>query len=309
MKKKIGIIGASGYAGFELIKILSKHEHVELVMLNSQTYKGKPVKSLYPEFQSKLKFTGYSIEEINKLNLDLIFLALPTGASFGILDKLDLSETKIIDLSYDHRFDTDWVYGLPEINKEKLKKAQLVANPGCYATAAILSAYPVKELIEHAVFDSKSGYSGAGKNPCYRNDLKNLKDDILVYSIVEHKHEKEIEDKLDVQAGFTPQVMPFFRGILVTAHIFLKENINENEILKKYSDFFNSSEFVKITKEIPEIKQVRNTNNCILGGFKTDKNKRLVVISVIDNLLKGAAGQAVQNMNLMFNFNETEGLL
>ncbi|MBD3203541.1 N-acetyl-gamma-glutamyl-phosphate reductase, partial [Candidatus Woesearchaeota archaeon] len=271
-----------------------------------KNHSGKPVKDLYPESESDLKFTGYSFNEINKMDLDCLFLALPDRVSSNVFKKLKAK--KVIDLSSAHRSSKGWTYGLTEINSKNIKHSRLLANPGCYATAAILSAYPVKDVIDYAVFSGISGYSGAGKKPCLRNDPENLKKDILAYSLKDHKHQEEIGNIIGKRIGFTPHVAEFFRGIIITSHIILNKNISEKQILNIFKKFYSGSDFIEITESIPELKSVRNTNKCIIGGFKIDKHNRLVIVSVIDNLLKGAAGQAVQNMNLMLGFPQRKGV-
>ncbi len=318
---KIGIVGAAGYTGYELIKTLKKHKKVELAILNSRSHAGKTVKSLYPDFfDGKLKFTNSPVDKIN--SLDAVFLAVPNGVAMNLVPEL---KCKIIDLSADYRFantkiyekvyktehtdkKTKAVYGLPELFKKKIKKARIVANPGCYATASIISALPIQEFAKNIIFDCKSGYSGAGIEKTYVNDPKNYSDNIIPYNITKHRHKYEIEQFIKAKISFTPHVIPVFRGLMCTMHAILKNTTDNEKIKKIYYDYYKKENFVKIIDSIPEIRDVQNTNYCKLGGFEIDENNQLVVISVIDNLLKGASGQAVQNMNLMLGFKETEGL-
>src|SRR3989338_5126978 len=321
-EKKVGIIGASGYTGYELIKILKKHPNVELTVLNSKTYAGQTVKSLYPDFfDSSLKFTNVPLEEINKL--DLVFLAVPHKTAMEIVPKL---KCKVVDLSADYRFKkkelyekvygikhtdnkTKAVYGLPELFKEKIKKAKLIANPGCYATVCALSAFPIQKLAKYIVFDCKSGWSGAGKESDYAKDSDILKENMVAYKLVNHRHKYEVEQFIKTKLSFTPHVIDAFQGMMATAHILLKKTASREKIIKMYEDFYKGQPFVKIVKgKIPEIKDVAKTNYCHIGGFDIDENNQLVVVSVIDNLVKGASGQAVQNMNLMLRFDEKKGL-
>ena len=322
MKIKAGIIGASGYAGYELIKILTKHSKVDLKVLNSRTYAGKTVKSIYPDFLDKeLKFTNAPIEEIS--NLDVVFLTVPNGTAMEIVPKL---KCKVIDLSADYRFENtgvyekvykiehkdknrNAVYGLPELFRAEIKKTNVVGNPGCYATASILAALPIQEHADNIIFDCKSGYSGAGAKPTYVNDQKNYSDNIIAYKITNHRHKYEIEQFLKNKISFTLHVIPVFRGLMCTMHAILNKNISKEEIKNIYEDYYKNEPFVKIVDKIPELHDVQNNNYCCLGGFEIDDNNQLVVVSVLDNLLKGASGQAVQNMNIMFGFDESEGLL
>ena len=323
MKVKAGIMGASGYTGYELIKILSGHRFIDLVFLNSKSHSGQTVKSLYKNFRDdKLRFTNLSLDEINKNNVDVIFTALSSKDSIEIVPKI---KSKVIDLSADFRFsdkgiyervygvknDTNIkaVYGLPELFRSKIKKAKVIANPGCYATASILAALPIQKLASCIIFDCKSGYSGAGAKPTYVNQPENYSDNIIPYNIIKHRHKYEIEQFIKTRLSFIPHVIPVFRGLMCTMHVLLKKKIGADKTKKIYKNFYKNEPFVKIMEKLPELRDVQNTNYCCLGGFEIDENNQLVVISVIDNLLKGASGQAVQNMNMMFGFKETEGLL
>lgn len=323
MKIKVGIIGASGYTGYELIKILSKHKHVELSFLNSKSHEGQTVKSVYRDFWAdKLKFTNITLDEINKSDIDVVFTALPSKESLEVVPKL---KTKVIDLSADFRFsdkkiyekvygiknnsEIKAVYGLPELFRVKIKKAKVIANPGCYAIASIIAALPIQKLARNIIFDCKSGYSGAGAKPTYVNKLENYSDNIIPYNIVKHRHKYEIEQFIKTKLSFTPHVIPVFRGLMCTMHVLLKKKINSEKIKMMYKSFYKNEPFVKVINKLPELHDVQNTNYCCLGGFEIDENNQLVVVSVIDNLLKGASGQAVQNMNIMFGIDEREGLL
>lgn len=322
-KINVGIIGASGYTGYELIKILTKMPEVELKVLNSESFANKKVKDLYKGFDGELKFTNYKLEEINKMHLDVIFLAMPNGEAMKVVPKLNC---RVIDLSADYRFSnvkkfegiykmkhTDpkrkAVYGLPEIFFALIKNAELIANPGCYSTAGILAVYPIQKYAKYIILDCKSGYSGAGKKPSYVNEPKNYMDNIIPYNIANHRHKFEIEQFIKAKLSFTPHVIPTFQGLMCTAHILLNKNLTSEKAKKIYIDFYKDKPLVKILDKIPDLHDVQKTNLCCLGGFEIDNNNQLVVISVIDNLLKGASGQAVQNMNIMFGLDEKTGLI
>jgi len=323
MKIKAGIIGASGYAGYELIKILKKHPKVDLKALNSRTYTGKTVKSMYPDFNdAKLKFTDVGLDELG--SLDVVFLTVPNGVAMRIAQKL---KCKVIDLSADYRYKdvptyekvygikhTDkkakYAYGLPELFKAEIKKAKVIGNPGCYATASILAALPMQKYCKYIVFDCKSGYSGAGVKSTYNNDPKNYTDNIIAYKLSAHRHKSEIEQFIKTKLSFTPHVIPTFRGIMCTMHAILDKKIGNNKIKNIYKNYYKKEPFIKVMEDkIPELHDVQNTNYCCIGGFEVDNNSQLVVVSTIDNLIKGASGQAVQNMNIMFGFDEKEGLI
>lgn len=321
--KTVGIIGASGYTGYELIKLIKKHPKLELLVLNSQSYGGKNVKELYPDFDSDDSFTNYSIDEINKMELDCLFLCVPHTKAFSIVPKLKCK--KIVDLSADYRFKkvekyeevykvkhvggSKGVYGLPELFKSKISKAKLVANPGCYATVMLLVGLPIHKLAKNMIFDCKSGYSGAGKSSAFAKDHNTIKDNIVAYKLSDHRHIPEVEQFLKSKLSFTPHVIDAFQGMMCTAHIILKKSVKKEEIIKLFENYYEKEPFVKIIKDkIPEIKDVAGTNYCHIGGFDIDSNNQLVIVAVIDNLLKGASGQAIQNMNLMYGFDEKEGL-
>ncbi len=329
--KNVGIIGASGYAGFELIKILEKHGGVKVKVKNAHSHAGMKISALYPEYPEKNgTFSNFSIEEINKMNLSLVFLSLHAGMASEIVPKIN-SKTKIIDLSGDYRFsDLDVfekiygvkhsdkkiaktaVYGLPELFREKIKKAGLVANPGCYATSMILSAYPLikKKLAKHIIFDCVSGYSGAGREKTSNAEYQKMIDENFVaYNISQHCHLFEVRQFLGKNVSFTPHVFGAFRGIMCSMHAILNRKISQEKILELYLKFYENEKFVKVGKGIPDLHSTQKTNYFSIGGFEIDSSNQLITIATEDNLVKGAAGQAVQNMNLMLGFDETKGLL
>lgn len=320
MTIKVGIIGASGFTGGELIRILEKHPEVELTdILSSRSYEGQSIQSLFPELETEAVFTNYSIEEIIQKKPDIIFLALPAGVAMKMAPVLLAGGIKVIDLSGDYRFthyqdfesaygiehldrNHEAVFGLCEINREQIQKAQLIANPGCYVTAALLALYPLRLYIDQVIIDGKSGWSGAGREA----DPEKFKDTFTPYKLTGHRHEAEIKTQLGVpQTYFSPGVLPFYRGIVDTIHIFLKEDI---DVQAKLQSVYKDSSFIKIFDEIPDLRNVQNTNECHIGGV-TQKDGRVVIVSMIDNLLKGASGQAVQNMNIIFQAEETMGLV
>ena len=323
MKIKAGIIGASGYTGYELIKLLKNHPKADLRILNSRSHAGTLVKNAYSEFNdSKMKFTDAPINEIN--NLDVVFLAVPNGTAMKLVPKI---KCKVVDLSADYRYlnksvyeqiyrikhtdkKTKYVYGFPELFRDKIKKIDVIGNPGCYATASILAALPIQKYAKHIIFDCKSGYSGAGVKPAYNNEPKNYTDNIIAYKLSNHRHKSEIEQFIKAKVSFTPHVIPTFRGLMCTMHAILSKKISQEEIQNIYSNYYKNEPFIKIMEDkIPELHDVQNTNYCCLGGFEIDDNRQLVVVSTIDNLLKGASGQAIQNMNIMFGFDEKDGLV
>ncbi len=325
-----GIIGGSGYTGGELLRLLKNHEKVNITAVTSRQYAGVSVSRVHPHLRGmEIKFDDISIENIDA---DLVFTATPHGASMNIVPKLIERGIKVIDLSGDYRFDDineyeKWynlkhtaplesVYGLPEVYKEEIKKANLVANPGCFPTGSILASIPlVKEnLADTLIVDSKTGVSGAGIKPTEATHYPNLGDNVVPYAVTSHRHMPEIQQEVqkfgDVKVSFTPHLVPVIRGILTTVHTFVKEDVSSDYIKEIYDVFYEKEPFVRVLDldEIPRLSAVRGSNYCDIGCFQIDRNGRLVIISAIDNLVKGASGQAIQNMNIMFGFDEKESL-
>lgn len=327
---EVSIVGASGYTGGELLRFLDKHPEVEIKHVTSRQYKGKAISKVHPNLiDSKLSFEDI---EANNLDSDIVFTATPHGASMKIVPEILESGSKVIDLSGDYRFNDiatyeKWydlehtgpkkaVFGLPEIHREEIKKADLVANPGCFPTGAILSALPLSKnkLINRVIFDSKTGISGAGIKPTVSTHYPKSGDNVIPYNVANHRHMPEIEQELrlfsDVKVSFTPHLVPVIRGILTTSHSFIDSDITSEEIEELYIKQYKDEPFVRVLRgnEIPTLAAVRGSNFAFIGSFEIDFNGRLVVISAIDNLVKGASGQAIQNMNIMCGFKETEAI-
>ncbi len=333
---KVGIIGASGYTGAELVRLLSNHPKVEILLLTAEKQKGKSIEEVFPGFK------GLKLPKLEPLDLplisqraDLYFLALPHKTSMEVAKALIQNEKRVIDLSADFRLkDVElyqrWygvhscpellkeaVYGLPELYRDKIKNAQLVANPGCYPTSVLLGLLPLaeKRLIEGRIIaDSKSGVSGAGRS--VREDLMftEVAESFRAYQVLEHRHLPEMEQELEnllgekPQLDFVPHLLPINRGILSTIYVNLKVSMTEKELYELYLERFSKEPFVRVLEPgcFPSTSQVRGSNFCDIG--LRVKNKRAVVITAIDNLTKGASGQAVQNMNIMMGWPETTAL-
>lgn len=336
---KAGIIGATGYAGSELVRILTSHPQVELVSLTSQSYAGKSYSEVYESYRH---IPSYICEEEDMEKMaeicDVIFMALPHGvASKKVTDEI-LSKCKIIDLGADFRLQDietyeSWytthyakdilpeaVYGLCEINRDKIAGRRIVANPGCYTTCSILSMYPlVKEGmvdLSSIIIDAKSGATGAGRSLSLGNHYCELNESVKAYKVAAHRHTPEIEEQLSYAAGenivinFTPHLIPMDRGILATCYAKLNGDYTYEDIRAAYEKHYGSEHFIRLTKEgtFPETKWVKGSNFVDIG-FAVDKRTcRVIVIGALDNLFKGAAGQAVQNMNILFGLDETEGI-
>lgn len=338
---KAGIIGSTGYAGQELIRLLTGHREVEIRCLGSKSYINKNFSDVYQNY-FKIINDRCLDDNMNDLadEVDVIFTATPQGFCSSLLNDEILSKTKVIDLSADFRFKDisiyeEWydlkhnnpklleasVYGLSEINRSLIKNARLVANPGCYPTSTILSIYPLlKEgLIEKnsIIVDAKSGTSGAGRSVKTDNLFCEINENIKAYGIASHRHTPEIEEQLglvtrsEVKINFTPHLVPMNRGILTTSYASLKNNSTHEEIKLVYDKYYKDEKFIRVLNKdvFPQTRWVRGSNYLDIN-FKIDaRTNRIIVIGAIDNLIKGAAGQAVQNMNIMFGLDEATGLM
>jgi N-acetyl-gamma-glutamyl-phosphate reductase len=338
---KVGIVGATGYTGSELIKILLKHPEVEIASLRAKIDKPRNIEEIFPDLKDRISLECRNLERVEEVaaKVDLVFLALPHKVSMAFAPQFLQMGKKVIDLSADFRFENERVYekwynvqhtakellkkaayGLPELYRAKIKEAALIANPGCYPTGAILGMAPLvkKKLVasENIIVDSKSGVSGAGRNPSLDFHYPECNENVKAYKISSHRHLPEIEQEISKLAGgtikisFTPHLIPLNRGILSTIYLSLLKDSTDKEILGIYKEFYEGEPFVRILEEgiYPATKDVQGTNYCDIG-FKVDsRTKRITIVSAIDNLVKGASGQAVQNMNIIYGFEEKRGL-
>lgn len=337
---KVGIIGSTGYAGNELVRILSGHKEVEIKWFGSRSYIDK---KYYEVYQNMFQIVDAVCMDDNMEALanevDVIFTATPQGLCASLVNEEILSKVKMIDLSADFRikdvstyekwygiehkspeFIEEAVYGLCEVNREDVKNARLVANPGCYTTCSILTIYPLAKegLIDmnSIIIDAKSGTSGAGRGAKVDNLYCEVNENIKAYGVATHRHTPEIEEQLGYASGenvllnFTPHLVPMNRGILVTAYAALKAGVTYEEVRTAYDKYYKKEKFVRVLEKdvCPQTKWVEGSNYVDVN-FKIDpRTNRIIMMGAIDNLVKGAAGQAVQNMNLMFGFKESEGL-
>ena len=337
---KAGIIGATGYAGGELVRILTGHKDAEIKWYGSRSYIDRKYAEVY---QNMFQIVDAVCMDDNMKELasqvDVIFTATPQGLCASLVNEEILSKTKIIDLSADFRlkdvkvyeewykiqhkapqFIEEAVYGLCEINREDVRKARLVANPGCYTTCSILTAYPLAKegLIDMStlIIDAKSGTSGAGRGAKLPDLFCEVNENIKAYGVATHRHTPEIEEQLGYAAGekvvlnFTPHLVPMNRGILATEYAKLTKDVSWEDVKAVYDKYYASEKFVRVLDQdvCPETKWVEGSNYVDIG-FKIDpRTNRIIMMGAIDNLVKGAAGQAVQNMNLMFGLEESEGL-
>jgi N-acetyl-gamma-glutamyl-phosphate reductase, common form len=338
---KVGIIGATGYAGGELVRLLYGHKEVEIVWYGSKSYVGIPYATVFQNMFQIVdeKCMDDNMEELAE-QVDVIFTATPQGYCASLLKEEILSKVKIIDLSADFRikdvsvyekwyniqhssraFIEEAVYGLCEMNREKIKKARLIANPGCYPTCSILSIYPLLQagLIKEdtIIIDAKSGTSGAGRGAKVDTLYCEVNENIKAYGVSTHRHTPEIEEQLGYGAGkeitlsFTPHLVPMNRGILITAYASLKDGVTEERVREVYRERYEQERFVRVLEgdTCPQTKWVEGSNFVDIN-FKIDhRTKRIIVMGAMDNIVKGAAGQAIQNMNLLFGLEEHMGLL
>jgi len=337
-RKKVAILGASGYTGSELIRFLSPHPNVEITHLTAEKHAGKLISDVFPHLTGllNLELQPLSTKSIPN-NIDVVFAALPHGTSAEVIKELYARDIKIIDLGADFRISNKnykkWygphpcpelikkaVYGITELNRDKVKKAKLVANPGCYPTSAILGLAPMlKNKIADAssiIVDSKSGVTGAGRSPSLDYHFSEVNEGVKAYKVGEHRHMPEIEEALSnysglkVNVSFTPHLIPMDRGILSTIYVKLKKKITTGKLIELYEKHYENERFVRISgeKAYPSTNQVRGSNYCDIGMRVNTENNTAVIVSVIDNLVKGASGQAVQNMNVMLGFDEALGI-
>ncbi len=338
---RIGIIGVTGYTGSELLRILLHHPGVHVTYVTSHSFAGKPLAEVHPHFQGIIDLTcqKFEVEEARR-ETDLVFCALPHGESMEAVAQLYRAGLKVIDLSADYRLHRagdyrTWyqrehtvpellgqaVYGLPEFNREKIRRASLVANPGCYPTSVLLALAPLTRqegLVDWntLVVDAKSGASGAGRVPSPVLHYPECTENFRAYRVAVHQHAGEMEQELGMLLGktaaftFVPHLVPMVRGILSTTYLTLATEMQEEDIREVYRNYYSEAFFVRVLPQglFPETRNVYGSNFCDLGLHRDRRTGRLILISALDNLVKGAAGQAVQNMNLMLGIEETSGL-
>jgi N-acetyl-gamma-glutamyl-phosphate reductase len=344
-KLKTALLGATGYSGLELMRLLLRHPRVDKLFLLSREKSDACVADLADMFPSLSGNGGYPLQplswpELARQGVDILFLATPHQASRALVPEAVARGLRVIDLSGAWRLKESQhqtiygfedvnsvtaseltekaVYGLPEINGDQIPSAALVANPGCYATSVILALAPLLRAgivdRQHGIIsDSKSGVSGAGKEPTSRTHFVSIADNFSAYSVFHHRHVGEMVEQLNLEAGqmtFTPHLLPIPRGILSTIYVYLNHPMVAAEVESCFRSFYSGKRWIRIfpPPQLPQIQFSLRTNYCDLGFCLADDLRRLVVVSCVDNLLKGAAGQAVQNMNLMYGWGEEEGL-
>ncbi len=337
---RVGVLGATGYAGIEVVRLIVSHPHAELKRVVSQSFVGQKISDVYPNLRGicDTECTALDVDDIAK-NCDVVFTALPHGASKTVIPSLFEKGLKVIDLSGDFRYNDakvyeEWygephsapnvlaqsVYGLCELHRDEIRTHRLIGNPGCYTTCSILALAPLVAAkavdAKSLIADAKSGVTGAGRSAVLPNLYCEVNESVKAYKVATHRHTSEIEQELSLLAGediklsFTPHLIPMQRGILSTCYANLVKPMTTEDAVRLYKEFYKGEEFVRVydAGTLPEIKHVAGSNYAAIGVVVDLRLNRAVVVSCIDNLVKGAAGQAVQNMNIICGFDEGEGL-
>ena len=337
-KHKVGVVGGTGYTGAELVRLLINHPDVNLEIITSRSHAGKPFSDVHPHFTGMADMELQTIDDLDDYELDLVFLALPHGVSMDFIDKHFDENIRMIDLSGDFRltsaesykkwygkkhsspdFISKAAFGLPELFRDQIRNATLVANPGCYPTSAILALAPLlkSDLIkpDDIVIDSKSGVTGAGAKASAKTHFPDVFGNFSAYGLRNHRHTPEIQQALqqftqaeEPRVIFTPHLLPIDRGILTTTYSTPKKATTDELVQKMIARFYEKEHFVRIANNPPQVKYVRGSNYCDLHATYDERTNKIITVSTIDNLVKGAAGQAVQNMNIMFGMLEHTGL-
>ena len=331
----VGIVGGSGYTGGELLRLLANHPQANVVAVTSRKLAGKPVTAVHSHLKNIyfLNFEALGAKEAAD-RCDIVFTAVPHGTAMDWVPELLDAGTRVIDLSSDYRLPVDVfektyatkhrapreaVFGLPELHPE-VAEAKLVGNPGCYPTGATLAVAPLANagMVERVIYDSKSGISGAGVEPTETSHYPNMSQNVIPYKLTAHRHVPEIKQELSrlspgIKINFTPHVVPSVRGILTTAHVLVRPEAEEviqdkSQVASIYREFYRNAPFVRMADGVPKLSSVRGSNFCDISFEPEKESDRLVVISAIDNLVKGASGQAIQNMNLMAGLDQKTGL-
>ena len=310
---RIGLVGARGHVGAELIRLLAAHPRFELAFVASRERAGQAVADFHPGTDAELRYAPALPEAMLAAHLDAVVLALPNEASAAYVDALDASApgTVVVDLSADHRFDAAWTYGLPELDRRLIPGARRIANPGCYATAMQLAIAPLRDALDDAPVQcfGVSGYSGAGTSPSDRNDPGLLRDNLMPYAPVGHVHEREVAVQMRHAVQFMPHVAPHFRGLTVTANLTLRDASTPDDVRRRYRLAYAGEPLVHVVDDAPWVSRIAGRHGAQVGGIALgDDGRRVVVVAVLDNLLKGAATQALQNLNLALGAEELAGI-
>jgi N-acetyl-gamma-glutamyl-phosphate reductase len=306
--KSIGIVGARGHTGAELIRLIAAHPLLELAFVSSRELDGQLVRAHSDAYAGALRYENLDPATMAARRADVVILALPNGKAVPYVAAIDATvpDTLIVDLSADYRFDKAWYYGLPELTRGKWRGEKRISNPGCYATAMELSIAPLKDLLAAPpVCFGVSGYSGAGTTPSDKNDPEKLRDNLMPYALTGHTHEKEVSFQLGLPVEFMPHVAPHFRGLTVTTNLYLSRALKREDVLQRFHAAYDHERLVSVTDEAPWVSRIAHKHHVEIGGFALSADgKRVVVVATLDNLLKGAATQAMQNINRALGVDE-----
>ncbi|MFD0738561.1 N-acetyl-gamma-glutamyl-phosphate reductase [Lysobacter koreensis] len=312
MTRTIGLVGARGHVGAELIALVAAHPALELGFVSSRELEGQRVADHHAAYRGELRYVAHGPEQAAAAGADAVVLALPNGKAAPFVAAIDAgaADTRVIDLSADYRFDDGWYYGLPELTRGNYAGQRRISNPGCYATAMQLVVVPMLDALEGPVqCFGVSGFSGAGTAASDRNDPAKLRDNLMPYALTGHVHEREVTRRIGHAIEFMPHVAPHFRGLTITANLHLARAFERAEVVARYRDRYAGEPLVRVGEEAPWVNAIAGRHHVELGGFTlSEDGRRLVVVATEDNLLKGAATQAMQNLNLAFGFAETDGI-
>ncbi len=312
---RLALIGGRGYTGAAFLPLLARHPQLSLALASSGSQAGQPLREIDPGWpDADARLVALAPKDAADVAAQVWVLALPNGASAPWVEAIAAAHPNavIVDLGADYRFDPNWVYGLTEWNRSALAGARRIANPGCYATGAQFALLPIRDyLTRPPIVFGVSGYSGAGKTPSPRNDPRRLADNLIPYSLTGHLHEHEVSAHLGRPVRFHPHVAGFFRGISLTISVNLSMALEPGQLLELFQTAYRDAPLIEISQEIPEIREIAGRSGLKIGGFAIDPRQpgRLTFVAVLDNLLKGAASQAMQNINLALGFDELAGLL
>jgi len=307
-KYSIGIVGARGHTGAELIALIARHPQLELKFVSSRELAGQRVSDHQAVYTGKLQYESLDANAVAAKGADVVVLALPNGKAAPYVEALGAAkpDALIIDLSADHRFDPDWYYGLPELTRTHYCGQKRISNPGCYATAMQLAIAPMREMIASpAQCFGVSGYSGAGTTPSDKNNPDLLRDNLMPYALCGHIHESEVSHHLEFPVQFMPHVVPWFRGISMTVNLHFHSPATREDVLADYRDYYQDDALIEVVENPPWVSRIAGKHGVQIGGFTlSEDGKRLVMVATLDNLLKGAATQALQNINRALGLDE-----
>lgn len=309
---RVGLVGARGYVGAELVRLFAMHPRFELAYVSSRELDGQLVTAHISEYSGELRYSSPAHEELPGLGADAVVLALPNGKAAACVAAFDAqrADPVIVDLSADYRFDDTWYYGLPELTRDRYAGQRRISNPGCYATAMQLAIAPLADaLLGPVQCFGVSGWSGAGTTPSDKNDPEKLRDNLMPYSLTGHLHEREVTRQLAHPVEFMPHVAPHFRGITLTANLHLAHPLSRDEAIARYLARYDGEPLLRVHDQAPWVSAIAGRHQVEIGGFASSADgRRLVVVATLDNLLKGAATQALQNLNRAFGLGEMEGI-